>query len=244
MILQPAQGRLTANNCAFILMDYQPQIASTISSIDGDALIHNATNLAKIAKTFNIPTVLTTIGQASFGGPIFQELQDIFPHQKPINRTTLGVFEDNGVLTALEKMGRNKLVIGGLWTDFGVAASAAQALKTGYELYIVIDACGDISARAHEMALKQIIQNRAILMTWLQIFLTLHREWAPPDAYETLLRIAREHAGAHGLDLKYGEIFRDEGQTKFGNDNKPKEGRWGKWSIAPVRSLRRFQKRL
>jgi hypothetical protein len=154
------------------------------------------------------------------------------------------VFEDNGVLAVLEKIGRNKLVIGGLWTDFGVAASAVQALKTGYEVYIVIDACGDISARAHEMALKQIIQNRAILMTWLQIFLTLHREWAPPDTYKTLLRIAREHARVHGLDLQYSEISRNEGQTKFADDSKPREGKWGRWSIAPVRSLRRFQKRL
>lgn len=244
MILQPAHGRLTANNCAFILMDYQPQFVSTIRSTDGDALVHNATNLAKIAKTFNIPAILTTIGQTSFGGPIFSNLQEIFPDQKPINRTTLSVFEDDGVLAVLEKIGRNKLVIGGLWTDFGVAASIQQARNLGYEVFIVVDTCGDVSLRTHQIAIHNILKVGAVPMTWLQLLLTLHREWASPDIYEVLLRAAKEHARSHGLDLQYSQIFPDVGQTKFADDSKPREGRWGKWSIAPVRSLRRFQKRL
>jgi nicotinamidase-related amidase len=224
-------------------MDYQPQFISTISSADGDTLVHNAANLAKIAKTFNIPAILTTIGQTSFGGPIFSNLQEIFPDQKPINRTALSVFEDDGVLAVLEKIGRNKLVIGGLWTDFGVAASIRQARNLGYEVFIVVDTCGDVSLRAHQIAIQNILKVGAVPVTWLQLLLTLHHEWAPPDAYETLLRIAREHARAYGLDLQYSEIFRNEGQTRFADDSKPRQGRWGRWSIAPTRSLKKSQKR-
>jgi nicotinamidase-related amidase len=104
MILQPIHHQLTPNNCAVILVDYQSQLALTISSTDEETLIHNAINLARIAKTFNIPTVLTTIGETSFGGPIFSKLQEIFPDQKPLGRTTLSVFEDTKILTTLEKI--------------------------------------------------------------------------------------------------------------------------------------------
>jgi nicotinamidase-related amidase len=224
-------------------MDYQPHFVSTISSTDGDALVRNATNLGKIAKTFNIPAILTTIGQTSFGGPIFSELQEIFPHQKAIERTTLSVFEDNGVLAVLEKIGRNKLLVAGLWTDFGVAASVRQARNLGYDVFIVVDACGDMSARAHRIAIERMLQEGAVPMTWLQLLLTLHREWAPPDTYEVLLHVAKEHAKTYGLDLQYTQTLPDEGQNRFVND-KPREGRCGIWSVAPMRSLKRFQKRL
>jgi hypothetical protein len=154
------------------------------------------------------------------------------------------VFEDNGVLAVLEKIGRNKLVIGGLWTDFGVAASILQARELGYQVFIVVDTCGDVSLRAHQIAIHNVLKVGAVPMTWLQLLLTLHREWASPDIYEILLRAAKEHTRSHGLDLQYSQILPDVGQTKIRNDNKPKEGKWGRWSIAPVRSLRRFQKRL
>lgn len=127
MILQPIHGRLTPDNCTIILMDYQSQFALSIKSTDGDILIRNGINLAKIARTFSIPTVLTTIGQSSFGGPLFSKLQEILPNQEPVDRTTLSAFEDTRVLATLEKIGRNKLVIAGLWTDFGVAPSIRQA---------------------------------------------------------------------------------------------------------------------
>jgi nicotinamidase-related amidase len=153
MILQPLHGELTPNNCTIILMDYQSHFALTIGSTDGEGLIHNAVNLAKTAKIFNIPTVLTTIGESSFGAPVFSKLQEIFPDQKPIDRTTLSVFEDTGLLNKMEKIGRNKLVIAGLWTDFGVAPSIQQARTLGYEVFIVVDACGDVSLRAHDIAI-------------------------------------------------------------------------------------------
>ena len=133
-------------------------------------------------------------------------------------------------------------MVAGLWTDFGVSIFVLEALRAGYEVYIVVDACGDMSARAHRVGIERMFQEGAVPMTWLQLLLTLHREWASPDTYEVLLHVAKEHARTHGLDLHYTQNLPDEGQTKLAND-KPKEGRWGKWSIAPIRSLKRFQKR-
>ena len=225
MILQPVHGRLTPMNCAIILMEYQSQFALAIDSTDGDILIHNGINLAKIAKTFSIPTVLTTIGQSSFGGPLFSKLQEIFPDQEPIDRTTLSVFQDTRVLAAMEKIGRNKLVIAGLWTDFGVAASIRSARQLGYEVFMVVDACGDVTQRAHHIATQRLCREGAVPMTWLQMLLALHRDWAPPEAYDVLFNIAKNHASAYALEIRYAQGGLNKGQVKFPEDN-PGEGWW------------------
>jgi nicotinamidase-related amidase len=239
MILQPLHGRLTPNNCTIILIDYQSQFALTIGSTDGESLIHNAVNLAKTAMIFSIPTVLTTIGESSFGGPLLSKLQEIFPDQKPIDRTNLSVFEDTRLLTEMEKIGRNKLVIAGLWTDFGVAPSIQQAGKLGYEVFMVVDACGDVSLRAHHIAIQHLLPEGAVPVTWLQMLLALHRDWAPPEAYEALVDIVKDHASVYGLEIQYARTDSGEGDTKWLN-SKPKERWWEKCSIAPVRSIKKF----
>ena len=225
MILQSIRGRLTPTNCAVILMDYQPQFALSINSADADILIHNGISLAKIAKTFSIPTLLTTIGQSNFGGPVVSGLQKIFPDHEPIDRTTLSVFEDTRVLTALEKIGRNKLVIAGLWTDFGVAASVQQARQLGYEVFMIVDACGDVTPRAHAIATQRLCRQGAVPMTWLQMLFALHRDWAPPEAYDGLFNIAKNHASAYGLEIHYTRGGLDERQTRLAND-RPSERGW------------------
>lgn len=239
MILQPIHGQLTPENCAVILMDYQSRYVSTIGSINSDILIHNAINLATIARTFNIPTLLTTIGESSVGGPVFSKLQEIFPDQMPIDRTTLSFFDDIRVLTAVEKIGRQKLVIAGLWTDFGVAPSIRQARQLGYEVFMVVDACGDVSLRAHQIATQRLLREGVLPITWLQMLLAFHRDWAPPEAYKALLDIAREHACAYGLEIQYARTGLGEEKTN-GINGKPKERWWGKWSMVPGRPLRKF----
>jgi nicotinamidase-related amidase len=233
MILQPIHGRLTPMNCAIILMDYQPQFALAIDSADGDILIHHGINLAKIAKTFSIPTVLTTIGQSSFGGPLSSGLQEIFPNQDPIDRTTLSVFGDVRVLAAVGKIGRKNLVVAGLWTDFGVAASVRHARQLGYEVFLVVDACGDLTVNAHHIAIQGLCREGAIPMTWLQMLLALHRDWAPPEAYNVLLNIAKDHASAYGLEIRYAQSGLDKRQTRLANDN-PRERGWQKCFTLPA----------
>jgi hypothetical protein len=142
----------------------------------------------------------------------------------------------------MEKIGRNKLVVAGLWTDFGVAASIQQARNLGYEVFMVVDACGDVSSRAHQIATQHLLREGAVPMTWLQMLLAFHRDWAPPETYEVLLNIARDHASAYGLEIRYAKTGLVEGKTTAVND-KPKERWWGKWSMVPVRSLKRYQKR-
>ena len=235
--MQSTNG-LTPYNSTIVLLDYQSQFALTLSSLSGETLIHNAVNLAKVAITFSIPTVLTTVGETSFGGPILSKLQEVFCDQKPIDRIAIDPWEDERITSAVEKTGRHKLVVAGLWTDFGVALFVLGALQSGYDVYTVVDACGDMSARGHRIAVERMIQEGAVPMTWLQLLLTFHRESSSPDAYKMLLNIVNDHANLCGLDMQYAETSPAEGKARLSN-HKPRESRWGKWSMAPIRSQKR-----
>jgi nicotinamidase-related amidase len=198
-------GLLHPENCALILIDYQPQMAFPVQSIDRQLLVNNATGIAKAAKIFNIPTVLTTVAEKSFSGPMFSQVQDVFPDKKPIDRTTMNFWEDEKVVTAIKKTGRKKLILAGLWTEICIALPAINALEDGYEVYFVSDACGDVSHEAHSMALHRMIQAGAVPMTWLQVLLELQRDWARVKTYDAVLSVVKEHAGAYGIGIQYAK---------------------------------------
>ncbi len=240
MILRTTNG-LTPYNSTIVLLDYQSRFALTLSAAGGKTLIDNAANLGKVAVTFSIPTVLATVGAASFGGPILSRLREVFPDQTPIDRITINPWEDGRIVSAVEKTGRHKLVVAGLWTDFGVALFALEALKADYDVYPVVDACGDVSPRAHHHAIERMVQEGAVPVTWLQLLLTLHRASSSPDAYKILLNIVNDHANLYGLDTQFTETSPAEGEARLMN-NKPRESRWERWSMAPIRSLKRVQR--
>ncbi|MFB3887742.1 MAG: isochorismatase family protein [Thermodesulfobacteriota bacterium] len=156
------QDRLTPFNCVVILIDFQADLLLTIDSIDVRTLIENAMALSRMTSSFGIPTILTTIGANSFGGPLLSQLQTIFPKGRAIECTTMSVWEEDRVKKEVERTGRRKLVMTGLWTDFCVALSATQAVEAGYEVYVVIDACGDLSKRAQDRAVQRMTRAGAI----------------------------------------------------------------------------------
>jgi nicotinamidase-related amidase len=235
--MQSTNG-LTPTNSTIVLLDYQSRFALTLSSLGGETLIHNAVNLAKLAITFSIPTVLTTVGETSFGGPILSKLQEVFPDQKPIDRIAINPWKDDRITSAVEKTGRHKLVVAGLWTDFGVALFVLGALQTGYDVYTVVDACGDMSARAHRIAVERMIQEGAVPMTWLQLLLTFHRESSSLAAYKMLLTIVSDHANLYALDMQYAETSPAQENARLSH-HKPGESRWERWSMAPIPSQKR-----
>jgi nicotinamidase-related amidase len=226
---------LTPYNSTIVLLDYQSRFAFTLGSIDGKTLVYNAVNLAKVAITFSIPAVVTTVGETSFGGPLLSEIQEVFPDQKPIDRIAINPWEDGRISSAVEKAGRRKLVAAGLWTDFGVAHFVLGGLQAGYDVYMVVDACGDMSGRAHRIAVERMIQEGAVPMTWLQLLLAFHRTSSSPDVYKILLHIASNHANFYGLEMRYAETSSDDAAARWSN-NKPGESRWRKWSMASTRS--------
>ena len=196
---------LTPQNSALILIDHQPQMAFATHSIDTLTLINNVTGLAKAAKIFKVPTVLTTVAAKSFSGPLFTTVQAVFPDQKPIDRTTMNSWEDKNFLDAVKKTGRKKLVIAALWTEVCLIGPTLGAIDDGYEVYIVTDASGGVSPEAHEMAIRRMIQAGASPVTWLQVLLEYQRDWARQETYVEVNNLAKEHAGAYGLGIGYAK---------------------------------------
>ncbi len=194
------RGRLTPYNCMFIFMDQQVHFAFTVNSTDGKGLVKNVVDLAKTARIHGIPTLLTTVGTESFGGPILSELGDIFPEEDLIDRASISLWEDDAILSAVERIGRPNLVVSGLGTSFCVAPSVIQAVERGYQVYLVVDACGDLSFSAHTKAIHRMVEAGAVPVTWLQVFLELKGGLVSQEAYDVFVRIAEEHARSYGLD--------------------------------------------
>jgi nicotinamidase-related amidase len=206
---KPAKQLLTPTNHTVILIDHQPQMAFATRSIDIQELRNNVVGLAKGAKVFKVPTILTTVAKDSFSGPIFPELQAVFPEQKPIDRTTMNTWEDDRVTDVVKKYGKKKLVIAALWTEVCGVSAVLSAIDEGYDVYFVADASGGVTNTAHDLALQRMIQAGAKPITWLQYVLELQRDWARGATYDAVTGIAKEHGGGYGLGIIYAkEMFK------------------------------------
>jgi nicotinamidase-related amidase len=185
------------------MIDHQPQMLFGVANFDRQSVINNTVALAKSAKLFNIPVILSTVETKSYSGYIWPQLRDVFPDQKLFERTSMNSWEDADFKAEVKRIGRNKLVIAGLWTTVCVAFPTIQALEEGYEIYVVTDACGDVNQLCHDMAVQRMIQAGAVPVTWLQVLLEFQRDWARKETYDPVLDIVKEHAGAYGVGVEY-----------------------------------------
>lgn len=201
---------LDPSNCVVLMIDYQPQMAFAVKSIDGQTLINNATGLAKAAKVFNVPLILTSVAEASFSGPTFSQLREVYPDAPIIDRTTMNTWEDKRVVDVIKKTGRKKIVMGGLWTEVCITFPTLDALREGFEVYVVADACGGTSAVAHDLAIDRVVQAGAVPVTWLQFLLELQRDWARQETYGPVNDIVKQHAGAYGIGIQYARAVLGE----------------------------------
>ena len=194
---------LNPTNSALILIDHQPQMAFGVQSIDRQQLKNNTVGLAKSAKIFNVPTILTSVETESFSGYIWPELLSVFPDQQPIERTSMNSWEDEKFVAAVKATGRKKLIIAALWTEVCLTFPALEAMEAGYEVYIVTDASGGTSQEAHDMAVQRMIQAGAIPVTWQQVLLEYQRDWSKRESYDAVMDLVREHSGAYGMGVDY-----------------------------------------
>ena len=205
---KPADNRiLTPQNSAVILIDHQPQMAFAVQSIDRTLLVNNVTGLAKAAKVFNVPTVLTSVAEKSFSGPIFPEVQAVFPDLTPIDRTSMNSWDDKRFVDAVKATGRKKLVMAALWTEVCLTMPALDALREGYEVYVVTDASGGVSKEAHDAAIARLVQAGATPVTWLQVLLEYQRDWARQDTYAATLDVVKSHGGAYAVGVNYAKTM-------------------------------------
>jgi nicotinamidase-related amidase len=197
------KGLLTHDNCVVVIIDIQPQMIFGVASHDRQGIINNNLVLAKAAKIFGVPLVLSTVESKGFSGNILPQLQAIYPEQTPIERSTMNSWDDKNFVAAVEATGRKKILVAGLWTETCVALPTIQMIHDGYEVYVVEDCCGDVSALAHDNSMKRVVQAGARPVTALSVLLEWQRDWALKDTYNAVMDLVKTHCGAYGVGVEY-----------------------------------------
>jgi len=193
---------LTPDNCVLMLIDHQPFQVAAVKNIDVALMINNVVALAKFAKAFNVPTLLTSVLQDR-GGYILKPLTDVFPEQTPIDRTFINTWEDARCVDWVKKSGRKKIVFAALWTEVCLAFPVIHALGDGYEVYFVTDASGGTSLEAHEMGIARMVQAGAVPLTTVVFASELQRDWARTESAAKVSQILLEHGGASASSLAW-----------------------------------------
>jgi len=192
---------------ALVLIDFQSQMSFATKSIDAVMLRNNAALISRAAAGFNVPTILTTVAEKSFSGPMFEEITSAFPGQSLLDRTSMNTWEDAAVIDEVNRIGKTRIVFAGLWTSVCIVGPTLSALDQGFETYVIADACGDVSDEAHERAMERMIQAGVRPMTALQYLLELQRDWARGETYDMTTGIARQFGGAYGLGVTYAKTM-------------------------------------
>ncbi|QVL31694.1 hydrolase [Telmatocola sphagniphila] len=197
------KGLLTPENCVLALIDLQPQMLFGVSNFDRQSIINNNVALAKAAKVFGLPVILSTVETKAFSGNIWPQIQAIFPTQIPIERTSMNSWDDQNFVAEVKKHGRKKIVLTGLWTETCVALPTVQAISDGYEVFVVEDCCGDVNQLSHDNAMKRVVQAGAKPVTALSVMLEWQRDWAHKGTYDAVMDIVKTHFGAYGIGVEY-----------------------------------------
>jgi nicotinamidase-related amidase len=195
---------LTPADCAVALIDYQPAMYQGVQSHDRISIMHNVQILAKAAKLFKLPTIITTVAKDSFSGPFMPEVTDLFPGQPVIDRTSMNSWLDENFKKAVRATERKRFIIAGLWTEACVMFPTLDMLKEGYEVFVPADACGDITVEAHERSMQRLVQAGAVPMTSLQFAFELQQDWARGETYNGMMDIMKAHS-PYGIQIRFSK---------------------------------------
>jgi len=211
---------LTPEESVLVLIDHQPFQFANLNSHEPTMITNNVIGLAKTAKAFGVPVILTTV-VAARGGKIIKGIQDVFPNNEVIDRTFINTWQDEKVVTAVKATKRKKLVLASLWTEMCLAMPAIQAQGEGFEVYVVTDASGGVSPEAHDMAVRRMVQAGIVPITWIALLGEWQRDWAREKTLPDLVNLLLEHGGATGvayaweLQLLAVQLLADNKQPGF-----------------------------
>ncbi|MEM1312910.1 MAG: hydrolase [Pseudomonadota bacterium] len=206
---------LTPENCALALIDYQPAMYQGVQSHDRLAVMQNVQALARAAKVFGLPTVISTVAKDSFSGPFMPEVTELFPDHEVIDRTSINSWLDADFRKAVEATGRRKIIVAGLWTSACVSFPSFDMLRKGYEVYVPTDACGDTSVEAHERAVARLQMAGATPSTTFQTVFELQQDWARGETYEGVMDILHRHS-PYGIQVKFSKWALGEHASEAG----------------------------
>ena len=206
-VAKPGAKLLNPHDHTLIMIDFQSQMAFATKSIAPELLRNNAALIANGAAGFKVPTILTTVAEKSFSGPMFSEITEAFDNQPMLDRTSMNTWEDEAVIKKVNEIGKPRIVLAGLWTSVCIVGAAISALEQGFEVYVIADACGDISTEAHNRAMERMVQAGAQPITSLQYLLEMQRDWARTETYDMTTGIAKKLGGGYGIGITYAKTM-------------------------------------
>jgi len=183
---EPSLDLLNPTNHSLVMIDHESQMGFAVKSISIEELRFNTAIVAGASKIFNIPTVVTTVAEKSFSGPVFPEVSEFYPAGSYIDRTTMNSWEDVNAYRAIVGENKKRIVLAGLWTNVCIVGPALSAKADGYDVYVITDACGDVSREAREMAINRMMQAGIKTMTSIHYLLELQRDWARDETYKAV----------------------------------------------------------
>jgi len=203
--MKPAKNLLSPENHALVLIDFEGQMAFATSSIALSELRNNVAIICGASKIFNVPTIVTTVAEESFAGPVFPEIEEFYPQATSgyIDRTSMNTWEDEAAYKAITGTKKQKLVLAGLWTGVCIVGPALSALEENYEVFVITDACGDVSNEAHERAIQRMVHAGVKPVTSIQYLLELQRDWARQETYVPVTNLMKKYGGSYGLGIQY-----------------------------------------
>ena len=195
---------LTPENSAFIIIDYQPVQVNSIASMDRQLLVNNIVGVAKAAVAYGLPIVHSTVNVTTgLNKPPIPQLRKVLAAHATYDRTTINAWEDIEFRQAVEATGRKKLIMTALWTEACLTFPALDALASGYEVYVVVDAVGGTSVAAHEAALRRIEQAGGKMISVPQLFCELQRDWNRQATVPAFMDLFIDTGGTAGIQFSY-----------------------------------------
>ena len=194
---------LKPDECALLLIDLQAGLAFGVESIDRQVLLNNTVALARTAGVFGVPIVVSTSATKVYSGPLMPAIQAALPGVAAIERRNMNLWEDEAVRAAVVGTGRRRLLISGLLTEACVSFPVLSALKDGYEVFVVADACGGLTTTSHDLALRRMAAAGASMTSWVQVLLELQRDWTRKETYAGARAIVESNGGGYGIGLAY-----------------------------------------
>ena len=211
------KGLLTPANCAVILIDYQPDLLSDVADGDRQDLLDSLAVLARAARIFSVPVILTSVEAEGFSGKIAPQLLQLFPEQTAIERSSINAWDDKGFVAAVRNTGRRNFLLGALWSEACLAFPALQMLEEGYGVYAIKDASRGTSPAAQETALRRVEQAGGVSVTALQVLLEFQRDWGRGDHRDEVMAIVKERCSCHGQSAgRPATIARDPAPRRKG----------------------------
>ena len=201
--MSAADVLLKPEECVMLFVDFQAGLGFAVESASRQVVLNNAVALARTAVTFKVPVIASTSASRVYSGPLLPALQEALPTVKAIERRSMNVWEDDTARNAIVAAKRKRLVVGGFLTEACVSFPVLSALKDGFEVFVVADACGGLTATSHEFALRRIEQSGARLTSWIQVLLEFQRDWTRHETYEAARAVVVANGGGYGMGLAY-----------------------------------------